>query len=183
LTGRTFDDIIDSQDHFGCFRSTRQYLQFTPVTFHDFHFVHIPNCSIDHIESITGVSCRMCRSQLRDQFGRIVSTIIGNNLRELQEGLAKGGHGQGFLPGCLSDGCVNGVAHEDFGAATSVDTAGVFQSGSGNTEGVVQGAFGFVQNVGTAAAKDNSTGGTGFAPSQAKDLGFSNKNLFQIRIL
>mmetsp|Transcript_20577 Transcript_20577/g.56808 ORF Transcript_20577/g.56808 Transcript_20577/m.56808 type:complete len:207 (-) Transcript_20577:1024-1644(-) len=141
-------------------------------------FFHVANGSLVHIQSHFCLSRSMLGSQLRYQFGRIVSSIVRHNGRNLSQRPGKGFHGQCLFTGSFGRRLVNGRRHGNFATSTSVHGPGFLDGTNQNRQSIVQTSFGFFQHVRRRSPENNTTRFARLTTTKSQHLVFTNHDLF-----
>mmetsp|Transcript_20674 Transcript_20674/g.48868 ORF Transcript_20674/g.48868 Transcript_20674/m.48868 type:complete len:547 (+) Transcript_20674:69-1709(+) len=177
LPGRGGNDVVHSQNHLGSLGSAEQDTELRLEAFHHAQLGHIRHLAFVHVQTIGRLALRMGRPKLRNQLGRVVSSVVGHDRGELPQGLGEGRHGQGPLAGSRIDLPVDGLRHERFGAPAAVDRPRILHGGQEDAKRVVQAALGLVEDVARCSPQHDGAGLSRLAAPQAEDLVLANHDL------
>mmetsp|Transcript_22139 Transcript_22139/g.39477 ORF Transcript_22139/g.39477 Transcript_22139/m.39477 type:complete len:258 (+) Transcript_22139:175-948(+) len=176
--GSTFDNIVNTKNHFCCFARAHQNTELALEGFCNSKLMHVSNGSIVHVKTVAAFTRRMGSTQLRHQLRRVITTIISHDGRKLAQSTCKRSHSECLFPRRGLDLTINGLCHEHFGASATINGPGILHGSCKNTQRIMERPLCLIQDVRRSAPKNDRAGLSRFASAKTDHLVFTDHHLF-----
>mmetsp|Transcript_36275 Transcript_36275/g.75690 ORF Transcript_36275/g.75690 Transcript_36275/m.75690 type:complete len:370 (-) Transcript_36275:593-1702(-) len=180
LPWRVLDDVIHSDDHLCrlCRRAELRHL--APEGLHDAQLLHVSHATRGELQAGGVLSFGVRCSQLPRQLRRVQASIVGEDDWDLRQGFAKSLHGCALLAAHLRELLLHLLRHGHLHGAAAPNNSRLLHCLVQHCQGIVQGAFGLVQDVRGAASQHDGASFAFGAARELDDLVFPNHDLFDL---